>query len=304
VNVLVLRALGLGDLATAVPALRGLRVACPGARIELAAPNWLAPLVALTGAVDCVLPTPDLRPLPVAAPDIGVNLHGSGPESHHSLRTAAPRRMLAYACPDAAFGDGPKWDEREREVDRWSRLLAWYGIASDPTDLGLRRPAAASPAPGATVIHPGAKSPRRRWPPSFFAAVARALAHDGHRVVVTGDAAERPLAESVARKAGLGVERVLAGRTRIDELAALVASARLVISGDTGVAHLATAYEIPSVVLFGPVPPAVWGPPPDRPRHRALWHETVDDGGRVHPALLRIAPDHVIEAAACAEAAR
>jgi ADP-heptose:LPS heptosyltransferase len=44
-----------------------------------------------------------------------------------------------------------------------------------------------------------------------------------------------------------------------------------VICGDTGVAHLATAYCTPSVVLFGPVSPAEWGPPADRLQHRALW---------------------------------
>jgi ADP-heptose:LPS heptosyltransferase len=45
----------------------------------------------------------------------------------------------------------------------------------------------------------------------------------------------------------------------------------LVVSGDTGVAHLASAFETPSVVLFGPVSPSVWGPP-RRPQHAVLWH--------------------------------
>jgi ADP-heptose:LPS heptosyltransferase len=48
-----------------------------------------------------------------------------------------------------------------------------------------------------------------------------------------------------------------------------------VLCADTGVAHLATAFGTPSVVLFGPTPPARWGPPPERTRHRVLW-----SGGR------------------------
>ncbi|PWI44471.1 hypothetical protein CK485_12075 [Streptomyces sp. ICBB 8177] len=55
------------------------------------------------------------------------------------------------------------------------------------------------------------------------------------------------------------------------DLAALVASARCVVAGDTGLPHLATALGAPSVVLFGPVSPLLWGPP-GHPRHRAVWH--------------------------------
>ncbi|HKT04280.1 MAG TPA: glycosyltransferase family 9 protein, partial [Rugosimonospora sp.] len=50
-----------------------------------------------------------------------------------------------------------------------------------------------------------------------------------------------------------------------------VAAARLLVSGDTGAGHLATGYGTPSVLLFGPAPPSVWGPPPGHPRHAVLW---------------------------------
>jgi ADP-heptose:LPS heptosyltransferase len=184
-------------------------------------------------------------------------------------------------------------------------MLGWYGIRTDPTDLDLIRPTGAGPA-GATVIHPGAKSPARRWPVDRFAAVARTLAAGGHRVVVTGSAAERPAALAVARSAGLPPDAALAGRTDLADLAGLVATARLVVSGDTGIAHLATGYRTPSVVLFGPVPPRLWGPPADRPYHRAIWHGTnaePGDGPDPHPALLAITPDEVVTAAREATAA-
>ena len=72
------------------------------------------------------------------------------------------------------------------------------------------------------------------------------------------------------------------------------------ICGDTGVAHVATALGRPSVVLFGPVSPAQWGPPPERPQHIALWAgRTGDPHGRtVDPGLLEIGVDDVIEALA------
>jgi ADP-heptose:LPS heptosyltransferase len=91
----------------------------------------------------------------------------------------------------------------------------------------------------------------------------------------------------------------------IVELLALVGSAGLVVSGDTGVAHLAAAYAVPSVTLFGPVSPVRWGPP-DHPRHRALYHG--DDSGDPHgaaldPALARITVGEVVAAAHLAVAA-
>jgi ADP-heptose:LPS heptosyltransferase len=124
-------------------------------------------------------------------------------------------------------------------------------------------------------VHPGAADAARRWPAERFAALARAEREAGREVVVTGAAGEAALARRVAAAAGLEAGAVLAGRTTVMELAALVAAAGRVVCGDTGVAHLATAFATPSLVLFGPTPPERWGPPAataeDRARHRVLW---------------------------------
>jgi ADP-heptose:LPS heptosyltransferase len=304
--ILVLRALGVGDLATAVPALRGLRAAHPGEALALAAPGWLAPLVELVGAVTRLIPLDGISDeaalatrRDAARPALAVNLHGRGPQSHRLLRRVRPGRLIAYASTEAGHTDGPGWRDDEHEVARWCRLLRWHGVPAEPGDLGLRRPAGRYPG-GLTIVHPGAKAPERRWPAHRFAAVARALAAIGHRVVVTGSAAERDLAATVASLAGLPASAVLAGRTDTGGLAGLVAGARLLVSGDTGVAHLATAYATPSVVLFGPVSPATWGPPPDRPWHRALWRPRPagrPGGPDAHPALLAIGVAEVMAAA-------
>ena len=300
--ILVLRALGIGDLATAVPALRGLRAAHPQEELALAAPAWLGPLAALVGGIDRLVDVPDLTRRDWSDlgqhPTLAVNLHGRGPQSHRLLRAARPRRMLAFACPAAGQPDGPQWTAREHEVHRWCRMLRWYGIAADPADLALPRPAAGSHPTGATVIHPGAKAAERRWPVDRFAAVAGALAGRGHRVVLTGSAAERPIARAVAAAAGLPDTAVLAGTTDVGGLATLVAHARLLISGDTGAGHLATAFGTPSVLLFGPTPPQEWGPPPDRGPHRVLWAGPRAPGpaGQVDPALAEISPADVLRA--------
>ncbi|MFB6550975.1 glycosyltransferase family 9 protein [Streptomyces sp. NPDC056405] len=307
-RVLVLRALGLGDLLAGVPALRALRRAYPGHELVLATPAELAPVVAATGAVDRLLPAAEPgravpRTLDWAGPppDVAVDLHGNGPPSHRLLTRLRPLKLLAFAHPETPEVDGPPWYAEEHERDRWCRLLRAYGIDADPADLRLPRPAAPSPAPGAVVLHPGAGAPSRCWPVERYGAVAEALRARGRRVVVTGGADEGDLVARLAKLAHLPDTDVFGGGLPHDRLSALVAEARAVVSGDTGIAHLAVAHATPSVTLFGPVPPSRWGPP-DHPRHRTLWHPGPDgDHGDPHghetdPALLRITTDDVLDA--------
>ncbi|MEW2135661.1 glycosyltransferase family 9 protein [Streptomyces sp. NPDC005409] len=312
-SAVVLRALGLGDLLTIVPCLRALRRSLPGHDLVLAAPGRLAAVAVATGLVDRVLPTtapgrsvPAVLPWEGPPPELAVDLHGNGPPSHRLLQRLRPRRLLAYRHARTPDIPGPEWRDDEHERERWCRLLGWYGIEADPTDLSIAAPACASPAPGAVIVHPGADAGARRWPPERFAAVARALRRAGLDVVVTAGAGEGELARRVARGAGLPQEAVVGGSGDVpfDELCALVAGARCVLVGDTGLAHLATALGTPSVVLFGPVAPSLWGPPP-HPRHRVLWCPRAGEDplrpGDAHASLpdarlLRITVGQVVEA--------
>ncbi|MEU6666835.1 glycosyltransferase family 9 protein [Streptomyces sp. NPDC046727] len=298
---MLLRALGLGDLLAGVPALRGIRRAFPGHQVVLAQPPGLTGLALATGAVDAVLPAeapgravPDLGHWPGPPPDVAVDLHGNGPESRDALAALHPRRLLAHACPD-----GPPWLGHTHERNRWCAFLGAYGIPADPLDLRLDPPTTPSPAPGAVVVHPGAASGSRRWPGERFAAVVRCLRAAGHHVVLTGGPGEDPLVRSVAERSGQAGGDVLSGGLPPEQLSALVAEASLVLSGDTGLAHLAVAHGTRSVTLFGPVSPRLWGPPPS-PDHLALWKPGPpgDPHGRTPDTrLLRIGTGEV--AAAC-----
>ena len=295
-TVVALRALGLGDLLTALPALRALARAFPCRRRILAAPQALTALAVHARAADSVHDTLPLAPLApeLADADLAVNLHGKGPQSRLLLEASQPRRLISFG------GDGPQWRPDEHEVARWCRLLEESGIPTDPTELELTPPPVrVQPrAVGATLIHPGAASGARRWPVEHFAALARAERSAGRRVVVTGGPEEIGLAERVGDLAGLPREAILAGRTDLIGLAALVAAAARVVCGDTGVAHLATALRTPSVVLFGPTSPERWGPPAGRPWHRVLWAGETGDphGERPDPGLLEIGVGDVLAA--------
>jgi ADP-heptose:LPS heptosyltransferase len=305
-SALVLRALNLGDLLVAVPALRALRGAFPEHRIVLATPASLRHLAGLTGAVDALLPTtaPGELHWPGPLPDVAVNLHGTGPQSHAALDALAPRTRIGLRAPGWA---GPRWDDvagrHPHERERWCAMLAHFDVPSDPLDMRLPVPAGVHPGrPDAPVlVHPGARYGAKRWPAARFAAVAAALDRPSRPVLLTGSAEERALACAVAGAAGLAESRVLAGRTDLGRLCSLVAGAALVVSGDTGIAHLAYAFGTPSVTIFGPVGPAQWGPPPDGP-HAVLGDPAVRRGAPFaddpDPALLAVGPGEVLRAAA------
>ncbi len=305
---LALRALGLGDFLTAVPALRALDRSFADRRRVLAAPRALAPLLPPAAPGFELLGMPAwvggaARPEPALAERLprgalAVNLHGRGPESHRLLRAARPERLIGFDTDG-----GPAWDEHEHEVARWCRLLAHHGIPADRSALDLRLPRQSPYDPdGPTLLHPGAASAARCWPPDRWAQVARGERARGRQVLVSGSAADEPLAREVVARARLPRSANRAGATHdLLALAQLVASVGRVACGDTGVAHLATALRVPSVVLFGPTDPARWGPPPERSWHRVLWRGSRDARGDPHAAatdrgLLRIHPAEVLEA--------
>ena len=289
-----LRPLGLGDLLTAVPALRALARSFPGHERVLV--STLARHAALADRVVDGIP---LAPLPASlhGAEVVVNLHGRGPQSHRVALAARPHRLVAFANAGAGVA-GPTWRAEEHEVARWCRLLSDSGIPADAADLAVPPPPHPAPAvaAGATLVHPGAAAPARRWPVERWREVVRTEVAAGRRVVVTGGPDEVELARAVAGDL-LPPEAVLAGRTDVLELAAVVAAAGRVVCGDTGVAHLATALGRPSVVLFGPVPPAEWGPPP-QPRHVALWAGRRGDplAGEPDAGLLALGVDDVVAA--------
>jgi ADP-heptose:LPS heptosyltransferase len=118
-------------------------------------------------------------------------------------------------------------------------------------------------------IHPGARKADRRWPAEKFAQVADGLAALGLQIVLTGSKEESRLtAVTALHMKSPAID--LGGKTSLGTLAALVSKARLVLSNDTGISHVANAVKTPSVVLFS-VPDMDRWAPRDRQLHRVLW---------------------------------
>ncbi|MBM9469381.1 glycosyltransferase family 9 protein [Nakamurella leprariae] len=306
-SVLVLRAIGLGDALTGIPALRALRRAHPDRPLLLAAGSAVGRFLVAAGVVDGFLPTRDLAPLPaVSPPFLAVDLHGNGPASHDVVAATRALHLLTFASPDAGYPDGPVWRRDEHEVLRWCRLAAEVvpaALAGTPDDLLLAPtwddgPGAGPDAP--VVLHPGAAFGSRRWPASRFAELATALVDEGHRIVLTGGADEVELCAAVV--AGMPAHaraavRVTAGALDLPALVETVRTARLVVSGDTGAAHVATAVRTPSVLLFGPTPPRWWGPLVDLDRHPVLWPAAEGYRGDPHGSQVDAVLDRIDVAA-------
>jgi len=118
---------------------------------------------------------------------------------------------------------------------------------------------AAGGSNGYIVINPGAAWPNKCWPPDRFGAVANALRdRTGLHSLVTWGPKERALADAVSQASGGAATP--APPTSVSDLAALMQSAALAISGDTGPLHIAAAVGTPIVGLFGPTRPERNGP--------------------------------------------
>ena len=103
----------------------------------------------------------------------------------------------------------------------------------------------------ALVIVPGCSpaKPSKRWPASSFAALANGFIERGRRVVIVGTDADREAADVVLRDAPACID--LVGRTSLDALAALFASAHAVVGNDTGPVFLAAKTGVPTLMVMG-----------------------------------------------------
>lgn len=303
-RIAVLRALYLGDLLCAVPAFRALRRRYPAAEITLIGLPWADQLVRRLPYIDRLLAFPGFPGLAeieycaertagflaearAYSYDLAIQMHGDGNISNGFVAELGARMSLGYRRgPDPRLTLSRPYQLAEHEVLRWLRLIAALDrrgaqASRQLDDLALEFPllpediASAArilfvaPAFPLVGLHPGAKAKARRWPAERFAALADTLIERyGADIVLTGSAAEQQLTATV-RRAMHYPALDLAGETDLGTLGAVIARLDLLVSNDTGAAHMAVAVGTPSVALFGPGRPEEWGPL-DRTRHQVV----------------------------------
>lgn len=167
-----------------------------------------------------------------------------------------PYALLSDWAPETDPGGRPR-HEAQRQLDLVAqvgahtsdRRLRFAVRDADRAELSARGLQAAGKA--RIVVHPGATAPSRRWPAEHFAAVAGQLAREtGATVFVTGSEAEREVVEDVCRNAGSSGVVPLAGVLPLGEFAALLESADLLVSNNSGPVHIAAALGTPVVDLY------------------------------------------------------
>jgi ADP-heptose:LPS heptosyltransferase len=301
-RIAVFRALQLGDMLCAVPALRALRRGEPDARITLIGLPWAREFASrFSEYIDNFIAFPGApglaeQPEPDAAAreafiaecrardfDLAIQLHGSGVHTNAIVASLGAARVAGFVPEDGgttALDCALPWRDSEPEVSRCLALMRklgypdWGDYLEFPLgglDYALWHVLRDEHAlvPGRYVIvHPGARMASRRWPIERFADAARQLADEGWQIVLTGTRAELSLAAAFAEQLGRPCVN-LCGRTPLGALAALIGRARLLLCNDTGVSHVAAALGTPSVVIACGSDTARWAPL-DGERHRVL----------------------------------
>jgi ADP-heptose:LPS heptosyltransferase len=283
-DIAVIRALALGDMLCSVPTLRALRKRFPDAHIALIGLRWARDLVdRFPDYLDELIEFPGYPGIPEAPVDpartvaflsamqarrfdLVVQLQGNGLVINEFAALLGSRQLAGFVPRGLEPPRRSAWDvwipypAHGSEVDR---LLALAAALDAPIERRLEFPVrdddrrqadrllaehGIGEAPLA-IVHAGGSRLERRWPADRFATVADALADTGLHLVLTGTAAESQVTAAVA--ASMRSPSIdLAGRTSLGVMAALVERARLVVTNDTGVSHLAAAIGSDSVTVF------------------------------------------------------
>lgn len=210
-------------------------------------------------------------------------LAAAGAPIRAGLQNGRGPGLLTHPVPDGGFGARHEVEHQALVADAAIAALGGtvpagppgpmrYPLPEDATTRAGRLLGPASGRPFA-ILAPGSGtySIARRWAPERFLAVAEGLAARGLVPVLAGGPDEVSLCAQACPPGGIS----LAGQTSLDDLACLLAAARIVLSNDSGVAQLAAAVAPgrPLVSIFGPSNARAWAPwcgPGPAPARRVL----------------------------------
>ena len=287
-RVLVVRLRSIGDAVLSTPALHALRRFLPEAEIDLLLEDWVAPLLENSPDVDRVITVERsnmssrlavARRLRAPRYDVAYNLHG-GSTASLLVRATGARHRVGYASygharlhNHAAPHPAAIWGrDKLHSAEQQLALVGWTGVpvtdrpasrlaVSDKTRTRAAerlRAARLDPSRPLALFHPAAAFATKTWDAANFALVADDVAQRGFAVTAVAAPHESEVLRALASAARSPVTTF--DDLPLSELAALAERAGLFVGNDSGVAHIAAAMRVPSVVVFGSSNVAHWRP--------------------------------------------
>ncbi len=286
-RIAILRLRSLGDCVLTTPALQLLKHHRPDLRVAVVVEDRFREIFENHPAVDEVLP-PDLARLRAFRPRLCLNLHGGTRSAWMTALSGARfragfghyRQGFVYNVLIPRAQEILGVDRKVHTAEHLASAIFHLGvpIAEIPrASLGTGADPAGGALPhAAAILHPVAATPEKTWPAANFLEIARHLDQSGINPIFIGGPADdlSPFARY----------QTVSGAP-LSEIKRLLATASLFIGNDSGPAHMAAAFGLPVVVLFGPSDPAIWGP----------WH-TSGEALQDPAGIAAIPVDRVLEA--------
>ncbi len=271
-SILFIRPGGIGDAVLFVSIIRQVMAHFPGVAIDVLAERRNAGIFALCHGIRSVrrydIPS-ELRAALKSRYDVVIDT-----EQWHRLSAVVARLIRAgtrigFATNERRrlFTHGIPYEQGDYEADNFMRLLVplecggggggevLFDIAERDAETAERYLAPLMGRAFVTLFS-GASIAERRWGSANFAELAARLQGKEYAVAVVGGVVDREDANVIEQAGALN----LAGKTSLSETAAVLARSSLLVSGDSGILHIAVGLGVPTVSLFGPGREKKWAP--------------------------------------------
>lgn len=289
-KIVVFRALQIGDMLCAIPAIRALHHAYPNAEITLVGLPWSKMLAErFPKYFHSVITFPGYPGFPeqpadyFAFPDflkkvqqehfdLALQMQGNGIISNPLVDLFGAKNIAGFYAEDNFCPDRNlfiKYPGTIHEIKRHLKLIESLGITKYTTDLefpitdkdieDFEKASLPLKANKYVIIHPGARGISRQWDPENFAAIADYFFEMGLQVVITGTEDEKEIVENVIHYMKYKPINA-AGKTSLGAVAVLIKNAAALVSNCTGVSHIAAALQTKSIVISLDEEPDRWAP--------------------------------------------
>src|ERR1035441_10312155 len=259
-KILVVRVRSLGDCVLSTPAIHLLKQSRPAAEIAVVVePEWEAVFEGNPDVSRILLPT--FRSVWSFEPEVCIDFHGGNTAARLTFMSGAKfragfthfKRRAAYNGRIPTAQEITGYGRKVHTAEHMATAMFYLGVP--PCEVPRARlfatPAQKHRAPYA-VIHPVAASPEKTWSQAGFLQVAEYLRehHNIESVFIAGK--DQDLSAFTGWPTISGA--------RLNEIKTLIAGASLFVGNDSGPAHMAAAFGVPPVVIFGPSDSVIWGP--------------------------------------------